>query len=52
METVCETCRFYDNGIKLPCLLNKKISVLSEPDKQYCDSWEDEEGNTILGEDW
>ena len=46
-DTVCETCRFYQEG---QCIILNKI--IRCPLANWCESWQDEDGNTILGEDW
>lgn len=54
-EHTCETCKFFSpihNGIIGTCDVawhwgNDTVNFTST-----CDQWQDEDGNTILGEDW
>lgn len=47
METICETCKFWNMDTQ-ECDWLKKAT----PPDAYCESWEDEDGNTMFGEDW
>lgn len=49
MDICCETCRFwtYYGEFGVCSILERKTEVT-----EYCDDWQDEDGNTILGEDW
>jgi len=53
-QHACEDCRFFSpihNGSIGTCDISWNWSNTTHAENE-CDSWEDEDGNTILGEDW
>ena len=53
-EHPCSECRFLEpiNGISYCPSCSDPARVVEDPETESCESWQDEDGNTILGEDW